>query len=80
MKSTRVCRGNYIQGHFLKISDPNGEILSTDPGNLDYSPVIFPFSFEHVHEAVTAAKTQFCLLETPSCHRRDITTYAAIKI
>jgi succinylglutamic semialdehyde dehydrogenase len=52
-------RGSYIQGQFQKITDPNGEIASRDPGDLDRPAVNFPFSFEHVHEAVAASKRSF---------------------
>ena len=59
MKLNRACRGDYIQGHFLRITDPNGEVLSRNPGDLDEDEVPFPFSYEHVHEAVSAAKHGF---------------------
>src|SRR5687768_632769 len=59
MKLNRTPHGDYIQGEFLKIEDPNGEIDSRDPGNLEDPTVKFPFSFEHVHEAVSAAKRSF---------------------
>lgn len=59
MKPTRVARGNYIQGQFRKIEDPNGELKSTDPGNLDSPAVLVPFSFEQVQEVVGAANHSF---------------------
>ncbi len=59
MNPERICRGNYIQGHFLKVDDPNGEVESRNPGNLELSPITFPFCFAHVHEAVSAAKRGF---------------------
>lgn len=59
MKLNRVCRGDYIQGHFLRVTDPNGEVQSRNPGDLDADEVPFPFSYEHVHEAVSAAKHGF---------------------
>lgn len=51
--------GNYIDGQFLKISDPNGEVISRDPGDLERPGVAFPFSFEHVHEAISSARRSF---------------------
>ncbi len=55
----RECKGDYIQGHFCKIDDPNGEIWSKNPGDLDASVLTFPFSYEHIHDAVSAAKRSF---------------------
>lgn len=55
----REYKGDYIQGHFCKVDDPNGEIWSKNPGDLDASVVTFPFSYEHLHDAVTAAKRSF---------------------
>lgn len=55
----RESRGDYIQGQFIKIDDPNGEVLSRDPGDLEKAGFVFPFSFEHVHEAVSAARRSF---------------------
>lgn len=59
MKIPRTPQGDYIQGQFRQVDDPNGEINSHDPGDLDQAKVAFPFSFEHVHEAVTSAKRAF---------------------
>lgn len=59
VKPERVLRGNYIQGHFVTVDDPNGEIESRNPGALDTDPVRVPFCFEHVHEAVSAAKRSY---------------------
>jgi len=59
MKSSRACRGSYLQGHFSKVSDPNGEVLCRNPGDLAVAAVSFPFSYEHVNDAVMAAKRGF---------------------
>jgi succinylglutamic semialdehyde dehydrogenase len=59
MNPNRVYRGSYIQGHFVKIDDPNGALQSDNPGNLELPSVECPFSFEHVHEAVAAAKVSY---------------------
>jgi succinylglutamic semialdehyde dehydrogenase len=59
MKTNRIVRGNYIEGQFLKVTDPNGEVKSANPGDLEQGEVPFPFSFEHIHEAVSAAKRGF---------------------
>lgn len=56
MKLNRVFRGDYIQGHFLRPNDPNGEVISRNPGDLGQPDLLIPFSYEHVHEAVSAAK------------------------
>jgi succinylglutamic semialdehyde dehydrogenase len=55
----RDYKGDYIQGHFTKVDDPNGEIWSKNPGDLDAPALTFPFSYEHLHDAVTAAKRGF---------------------
>ncbi len=52
----RQYRGNYILGHFVKITQSNGEILSHNPGDLDAPAVRCEFSFEHVHEAAVSAQ------------------------
>jgi succinylglutamic semialdehyde dehydrogenase len=59
MKLSRVVRGSYLQGHFVKVSDPNGEVISRNPGNLEEPSVSYPYSFEHVQEAISAARSGF---------------------
>jgi succinylglutamic semialdehyde dehydrogenase len=52
----RLYRGNYILGHFIQITDSNGEIVSRNPGDLDAPAIACAFNYEHVHEAVVAAQ------------------------
>jgi succinylglutamic semialdehyde dehydrogenase len=52
-------RGDYIQGKFVKVTDSNGEIANQNPGSLETPAVVFPYRFDHVNEAVTAAKRGF---------------------
>jgi succinylglutamic semialdehyde dehydrogenase len=59
MKPERTFRGNYIQGQFQKIADPNGEVASRNPADLGQAKVSVPFSYEHVHTAVSAARIGF---------------------
>ncbi|MFM8269915.1 MAG: aldehyde dehydrogenase family protein [Pseudomonadota bacterium] len=59
MNSPRTYLGNYIGGHFVTVSDPQGVIWSRNPGNLDEKSVDFPFCNSHVDEAVHAAKRSF---------------------
>lgn len=59
MERTRTCRGDYIQGNFVKVRDPNGRVLSKNPGDLDQRDLEFPFSYEHVAEAVGAGRVGF---------------------
>ncbi len=59
MKENQMVRGNYIQGKFVKVIDPNGEITSQNPGDLEAVPTPVPYSFEHVDEAVSAAEQSF---------------------
>ncbi len=62
MKSNiRDYKGDYIQGHFRKVDDPNGEIWSKNPGNLEAPALTLPFSYEHIHDAVSAAKRSFTI-------------------
>lgn len=51
--------GDYIQGRFIKCKDPNGAVVSQNPGDLGESKVSIPFSYEHVQEACSAARTAF---------------------
>lgn len=55
----REYRGDYIRGQFVKVEDPNDEVISKNPGSLDDLHVPVPFSYEHIHEAVLAAKRSF---------------------
>ena len=55
----RDYQGDYIQGHFVKVDDPNGEIWSKNPGDLDALALTFPFAYENIHEAVSAAEKSF---------------------
>ncbi len=55
----RDYQGDYIQGHFVKVDDPNGEIWSKNPGDLDAPALTFPFAYENIHEAVSAAEKSF---------------------
>ncbi len=59
VKESQVFRGSYLQGQFVKIVDPNGELKSQNPGDLEHGVTTIPFSFEHVDEAVTAAQQSF---------------------
>lgn len=59
MQINRVPRGSYIQGQFERANDPNGELAIQNPGDLEQNPVAFPFTYEHVGEAVAAAKRSF---------------------
>ncbi len=59
MKLSYSYRGDYLQGKFVKVTDANGEIANQNPGNLESPAVTFPYRFEHVNEAVTAAKRGF---------------------
>lgn len=56
MNASRRYLGNYILGQFVQVHDANGEVLSTNPGNLDAPSIKCAFSFEHIHEAVVAAQ------------------------
>lgn len=58
-RTQKVVRGDYIQGSFLTVRDPNGEVFSHDPGNLDEHELKFPFSYDHVAEAVGAGRVGF---------------------
>lgn len=55
----RTYKGDYIKGQFVAVKDPNGEVLSKNPGNLEDPAIPLPFSYEHVHDAVLAAKRTF---------------------
>lgn len=59
INKSRTYQGDYIQGHFVKVEDPNGEIWSKNPGDLDALSLTFPFSYESIHDSVTAAKRSF---------------------
>lgn len=55
----REYKGDYIRGQFLKVTDPNDELISKNPGSLDDPHIAIPFSYEHLHESVLAAKRSF---------------------
>lgn len=55
----REYKGDYIRGQFVKVNDPNDEVISKNPGNLDEPHIPLPFSYEHIHEGVVAAKRSF---------------------
>ena len=59
MNPTRTYLGNYFQGRFEKVGDPNGEVLSLNPGDLSIAPLSFPFSYEHLQEALRGASRSF---------------------
>ncbi len=59
MKPTKASKGNFIGGRFLAVTDPSGMVPSRNPGNLNENPFGFPYSFEHVHDAVGEAKQAF---------------------
>jgi len=59
MKIEASPRGDYVNGQFVPVDDPNGEVVSRNPGDLEQAPLRFPFSFEHVQEAVDAARRSF---------------------
>lgn len=52
-------RGNYIAGKFIKATDPNGTVLSIDPGDLDRPAIVCEFDYDTIPEAVAAAKSSF---------------------
>ena len=55
----RISRGSYIRGQFVKAKDPNGEIISRNPADLEAKPLAFPYGFAHVDEAVSAGRGSF---------------------
>lgn len=57
----RVYQGDYIAGHFVPVSDPNGVLKSQNPGNIEEKPVEFPFGNHQVDEAVRAARLGFSI-------------------
>jgi len=59
MKIEASPRGDYIQGEFVPVEDPNGEVASRNPGDLEQPALKFPFCFQHVQEAVEAARRSF---------------------
>lgn len=70
MMNQRHYLGNYIEGHFVKVSDPNGVLQSRNPGNLDEKSVEFPFCNNHVDEAVLAARRSFPIWRRLSASER----------
>lgn len=59
MKPQRNYLGDYLGGHFVSTTDPNGVLLSRNPGNLDEKSLEFPFCNNHVDEAIQSAKRGF---------------------
>lgn len=59
MDLKREYKGNYVNGHFSKVKDPSGEVFSLNPCNIDAPKTAFEFSYEQIHEAVTAATRSF---------------------
>ncbi|MBI4405939.1 MAG: aldehyde dehydrogenase family protein [Deltaproteobacteria bacterium] len=74
MKMTRINRGSYIQGQFVKVTDVNGTVTSRNPGDLEQSEVAVSFSFDHINEAVSAARHCFSIWKRMPASDR----YAAI--
>lgn len=59
MEKIKASQGDYIQGRFHPIEDANGELQSRNPGDLEADAVSFPFAYERVPEAVSAARSAF---------------------
>lgn len=55
----REYKGDYIRGQFVRVNDPNDEVISKNPGSLDEAHIPVPFSYESIHEGVIAAKRSF---------------------
>ena len=55
----RVYLGDYVNGQFVPVTDPNGVLKSLNPGNIDEKPVEFPFCNQHVDEAIFSAQRAF---------------------
>lgn len=68
--AVRSPRGAYIQGVFEKPSDPSGEVVSRDPGDLDNDNVAFPFGYDQIHQAVSAARMGFATWRLKSVSER----------
>lgn len=58
-KENRKSKGDYIEGRFVAVTDPNGQIFSRNPGDLSIPLEPFSFCNAHVEEAVAAAKRGF---------------------
>lgn len=61
MNPKREYKGSYIAGHFIPVTDPIGVVPSLNPGDLDAPRVDFAFNYDHVNEAVLAARRAFKL-------------------
>ncbi len=55
----RHYRGSYLQGQFVAVSDPSGEVKSFNPGNLNQAPLPIEYAYAHVQEAVASARRAF---------------------
>jgi succinylglutamic semialdehyde dehydrogenase len=55
----RLYLGDYLNGHFLPVTEPSGILKSLNPGNIDEKAVEFPFCNQHVDEAVFSAQRAF---------------------
>jgi len=68
--TNRSYRGDYFGGHFVKVTEPNGILDSRNPGDLAEKPVEFPFSNDHVQEAVQSARRGFSVWKRLSPQER----------
>ncbi len=59
MATEMAWRGDFIGGTFVKTKESQGEVLSKNPGDLDAPAVRFPFGYDHVPQAVSAARNAF---------------------
>ncbi len=59
MSLLREYKGNYINGHFSKVKDPSGVVHSLNPCDTDEPKSAFEFSYEQIHDAVTAATRSY---------------------
>ncbi|OGP82719.1 MAG: hypothetical protein A2Y95_03590 [Deltaproteobacteria bacterium RBG_13_65_10] len=53
---TLSARGDYLEGRFVPVTTPEGELRCPDPGDLDSPVRVFPFQRAAVDQAVTAAR------------------------
>ena len=51
--------GDYIDGRFILTENPSGQIHSIDPGNIKNKIGSYAYSYDHVSQAVHAAKSAF---------------------
>lgn len=52
-------KGDFINGHFIKVDKPDGEFKDISPADLNDLLMTVSFKHEHVDEACTAAKKAF---------------------